>query len=266
MRDMGWFTKHVYLYCEQGHSSAFWSQPVNALTNLGYILAALVIWRMLRRGTRAPFSIWFVVPLMIVIGIGSFTFHTVSDQAAEQLDIIPIRIFVLSYLVTFLYWFFGLAWKWCLLGLGAFIVFDVAFSALVGNSIPNQSGQYIPVLCLLLGITFALARSTSRGRSAHWRSFALASVVFTAALGARTVDESACSHFPLGTHFLWHLLTACLLYIVSRSLILRWRAVSTVDAQATDKATTSASRPDVPPASSIPSGDISPGSAGGSRR
>ncbi len=233
---MGWFTKHVYDYCEQGNSSAFWSQPVNALTNLGYILAALVIWRMLQRGTRAPFSIWYVVPLMIVIGIGSLSFHTVSDQAAELLDRVPIGIFVLSYLVTFLHWFYGLTWKRCLLGLGAFIVFTAAFVALTGTSIPNQSGQYVPVLLLLLGLTFALRASADRDHSAHWRSFALASMVFAVALVARTVDESVCSEFPLGTHFLWHLLTAYLLYIVSRSLILRWRAVSAVDAKVTNEA------------------------------
>jgi peptidoglycan/LPS O-acetylase OafA/YrhL len=233
---MSWFTKHVYDYCEQGHSPAFWSQPVNALTNIGYILAALLIWRMLRRERRAPFSIRFVVPLMIIIGIGSFLFHTVSDQAAELLDRIPIEVFVLSYLVTFLRWFYGLTWKRCLLGLGAFLVFTVAFAALVGTAIPNQSGQYVPVLLLLLGLTYALGASADRDRSVHWRSFALASVVFAAALVARTVDESVCGDFPLGTHFIWHLLTACLLYIVSRSLVLRWRAVSTVDAPTADEA------------------------------
>ncbi len=229
---MDWFTERVYDYCEQGNSSAFWSQPINALTNLGYILAALVIWRMLRREPRAPLSIRYVFPLMIAIGIGSFIFHTVSDQAAELLDIVPIGIFVLSYLVTFLHWFYGLAWKRCLLGLGAFIVFAVAFTALAGKSIPNKSGMYVPVLLLLLGITFALGRSADPGRSQHWRSFALASVVFAAALTARTVDKIVCSDFPVGTHFLWHLLTAYLLYIVSRSLILRWQEVSAVDAAA----------------------------------
>lgn len=233
---MDWFTKHVYDYCEQGNSSAFWSQPVNALTNLGYILAALVIWCMLRREARAPFSIRFVFPLMIVIGIGSFIFHTVSDQAAELLDILPIGIFVLSYLTSFLRWFYGLAWKQCLLGLVAFIVFAVVVAALVGKSIPNKSGMYVPVLVLLVGLTFALGGSADRGRSAHWRSFALASMVFAAALVARTVDESVCGDFPLGTHFLWHLLTAYLLYIVSRVLILRWRAMAAADAKATDEA------------------------------
>jgi hypothetical protein len=36
---------------------------------------------------------------------------------------------------------------------------------------------------------------------------------------ARTLDAKLCTAFPIGTHFMWHLLNAVLLYILVRIAI-----------------------------------------------
>jgi len=47
----------------------------------------------------------------------------------------------------------------------------------------------------------------------------IAAGVFTLSLCLRTVDAAACERFPLGTHFLWHLLNGAVLYLAVRSLL-----------------------------------------------
>jgi hypothetical protein len=45
--------------------------------------------------------------------------------------------------------------------------------------------------------------------------------VFFAAYTARSTDMPVCNDFSLGTHFLWHLLNATLLYLLVRLAILK---------------------------------------------
>jgi hypothetical protein len=38
--------------------------------------------------------------------------------------------------------------------------------------------------------------------------------VFTVSLVFRTVDQAICGAFPLGTHFVWHVLNAAVLFVL----------------------------------------------------
>jgi hypothetical protein len=35
----------------------------------------------------------------------------------------------------------------------------------------------------------------------------------------RTLDAAMCDAFPLGTHFLWHLINAALLFVLAQALV-----------------------------------------------
>jgi hypothetical protein len=221
---MNWYG-HVDDYCERA-STAFWAEPVNAASNLAFVVAAWAVWRMLRRDERVPASIGFTAPLMALIGFGSFAFHTLATRWAQVLDVAPIGLFVLCYWGSFLHWFYGLAWKRCLMGVGAFICFIAVFIALVGKYVPNRSGTYVPVLLLMFGIAVVLRGSRDPLRVRQWPQFAAATVVFAAALLARTVDRGVCGHFSLGTHFLWHAFDGYLVFLASRALTRHWRALA----------------------------------------
>jgi hypothetical protein len=52
------------------------------------------------------------------------------------------------------------------------------------------------------------------------RKMIVAACLFVVALSLRTLDMHLCPSFPLGTHFLWHLLNALLLYLLLRLVIL----------------------------------------------
>jgi len=51
------------------------------------------------------------------------------------------------------------------------------------------------------------------------RGLELAVLIFTVSLAVRTIDLAICDTFPLGTHFLWHLLNATVLYVLLRTAI-----------------------------------------------
>jgi hypothetical protein len=51
------------------------------------------------------------------------------------------------------------------------------------------------------------------------RGLELAVMIFTVSLALRTVDLAVCETFRLGTHFLWHLLNAAVLYVLLRTAI-----------------------------------------------
>ncbi|MGW3411128.1 ceramidase domain-containing protein [Streptomyces sp. NPDC000888] len=224
---MNW-NEHLDEYCERG-SAAFWAEPVNALTNLAFLVAALAIWRILRPCRSVPASIGLLAPLMALIGIGSFSFHTLATRWSQALDVVPITLFVLFCLGCVLRWFYGLAWRRCVLGVAGFGAFTAVFGVPAGELIPNRSGMYVPVLLLMTGLAVTLRGSADAGRAAHWRQFALAAVVFALALSARTVDQEICGAFPLGTHFLWHTLDGVLVFLVSRALVSRWRQLADAD-------------------------------------
>ncbi|ABD11754.1 hypothetical protein ThrDRAFT_01156 [Frankia casuarinae] len=196
------------------------------MSNLAYLTAAFALWRLLRRHSGVPASVAFMPPLAVLIGVGSFAFHTLATRWAQVLDIAPIGLFVFIYVGSFLRWFYRLPWTWCLAGVAGFACVTAAFIALLGSQIPNRSAPYVPVLLLMIGLTVALYGSHHEDRSRYWRDFATAAGVFSAGLLARTIDEEACGSFPIGTHFIWHLLTELLIFVVGRALARRWHSLA----------------------------------------
>lgn len=92
----------VDLYCER-LSPAFWAEPVNALSNLGFIVAAYCAWRLLKsRGMRTSSTAGILALMIAVIGIGSFLFHTVAVRWALLADVIPISLYQVLFLAFYL--------------------------------------------------------------------------------------------------------------------------------------------------------------------
>jgi len=90
----------VFRYCERGSDPSFWAEPLNAVSNAAFILAAIaagISYTRRPRNEPAPGVIALIL-LVFIIGIGSFLFHTFATRWAAMADVIPIGIFMLSYL------------------------------------------------------------------------------------------------------------------------------------------------------------------------
>lgn len=205
---MNW-SEPVNFYCERA-SAAFWAEPVNALTNAGFLVAALAAFVEWRRAGGRDVPVLALIAVMVLIGLGSFAFHTLATRGAVYFDVIPIAVFIYGYLALALRRFLALGW----LPTIATLVGYSALSRLLAHLTPpgalNGSIDYLPALAALL-IMLGGVPVTVR------RTVALAAAVFVISLAFRTVDRAVCGTFPLGTHFIWHLLNAVVLLVLLRA-------------------------------------------------
>lgn len=207
----------IFAYCERGRDAAFWAEPLNALSNAAFLIAAAIAFRAwaAESGDRRGVVELALVALVGIIGVGSFLFHTFATRWAAVADVAPISIFMLAYLGYALRRFIGLSWPVAVGGLGVFVaLLYVAETARCdGGSCLNGSLGYVPALAALAGIGGGLLL---KGHPAG-RWIATGAAVFTVSLALRTIDRTICPYTilfasrPLGTHFLWHILNATLL-------------------------------------------------------
>lgn len=217
---MDW-TAPIDIYCER-LGPGLWAEPVNAMTNLAFPLAALAGAVAARRaGLRQP-ALWALIVLAALIGVGSFLFHTHATPWAALTDVAPIWGFVLLYLVTFATRVAAVRPLPLVLGsvlaLAALIAATAALRALLGPEAVaalNGSEQYAPALLALM-VFAALLHHRRDPLAPH---IAAATGVFALSLAFRTADAHVCTAVPLGTHFLWHLLNATVIGLLLLALV-----------------------------------------------
>jgi hypothetical protein len=197
-------------YCERTDAS-YWSEPINAVSNLSFIIAAVVTWRMARsaddkQGQALALSAG-------AVGIGSYLFHTHATRWAMQADIWPIRAFVLLFIAFAVRRFFD-APRWAgAAAAGGFIVATAAtitIARTVGVTFHGSIG-YAPVPVAM--IVMAMLAAPEDPRTAQ--RLLLVAAIFGVSLALRTVDGRVCASLPLGTHFGWHVLNG----VVSGAMI-----------------------------------------------
>ncbi len=207
----------VDIYCERT-TRAFDAEPLNALTNVAFLIAAACAWRLQshRPGRIVSRLVRILIVLIAIIGFGSFLFHTIATRWAEWGDVIPIMIFMLLYIWLVLTSFF--AWHfWAkLLALSIFFAITFYAKSVVPSAFLMGGALYVPALFVMIAIGASLYR---RHHAAGGAMFAAVGV-FAVSFIARTIDVPICRSFPIGTHFLWHLLNAILLYLLLRIAIL----------------------------------------------
>jgi uncharacterized protein (DUF983 family) len=207
----------IDIYCERT-GPEFWSEPVNALTNLAFVAAGL--WGVAalgRRGREDGFALllaWWVV----AIGIGSFLFHTFATRLTMWADILPIAGFTLAYTLFNLRRFLGFAWP---KALAIFLVFYVV-AGLLTASVPqwlvqasNGSTGYLPPFLALVVFGVWVIRA---GNPAGWFNLAAAGI-FVVSVSFRALDPVVCAALPLGTHFLWHAFNGLMLGVVLAAIV-----------------------------------------------
>ena len=105
---MTWFDP-VDNYCERLDSS-FWAEPLNAMSNLAFIVAGLVLLRQWQKAPGRDVIGLLLAVNVLVIGVGSFLFHTFANRWSALADVLPITIFIHGYLAVALRSYLGFRW------------------------------------------------------------------------------------------------------------------------------------------------------------
>ncbi|QYN24066.1 hypothetical protein [Amycolatopsis sp. DSM 110486] len=206
---MNW-TAYVDGYCERV-APGLWGEPLNDVTNLAFLGSAIAVWWR-ADGRRTGRTLAVLVGLVF---LASTVFHLLATRWGGAADSGFILVFVLYYAAKFPQVFFGVPLRKSWLAAPAFVVLTAAPAALGG-------GLYLPALIGLAVFAGVLAYA----RDPYWTHFAVAGAVFALSLALRTIDGVVCGDFPVGTHFLWHLLNAVVLYVVSNAMIGKEKAPS----------------------------------------
>lgn len=206
---------YVDNYCER-LAPGFWGEPLNTVSNLAFLVAAVVVWRQ-AGGARQPRVLALLLGLIF---LASTAFHALATRWAGMADSLAILVFILWYVVVFARYFLGLRWSRAWLAAPLFLGFTVGVTAVLSQF--GFGSAYVGPLLGLFVLAGLLAMSRDDVRR-YWPRFALTGGLFGVSLTFRSVDHSVCGNFPPGTHFLWHLLNACVLYLVSHAASRRVR-------------------------------------------
>ena len=229
----------VFRYCERAHDAAFWAEPFNAASNVGFLVAAALGAARLVRQNRssAPAErtsgagASCLVALVALIGIGSFLYHTTATRWARLADVVPIGLFMVAYLIFALRVFLEWSWNRVALVVVLFLAASAVTAAItcptrlvgltgyVREPCLNGTMSYVPALATLL-----LVGTLLRERHPAGRQMLRAAGLFLVAMLLRWIDMKTCPWtvllgHPRGTHALWHLLNAATLWVLLRAAI-----------------------------------------------
>jgi hypothetical protein len=220
---MDWFAP-IDLYCERV-GDGLWSEPLNALSNLAFPLAALWAWLAARKLDQARLIVAILCLLAAMIGLGSFLFHTFANHWSEYADVVPIWSFVGLYVLTAIALVGGAPpARLVRIGVIAAVITTIVVLATTGGNPGdadhshdplNGSAQYAPALIALLMFS---AITLWRGHPIRGWAVA-ATLTFVASLAFRTADLHLCAAVPMGTHFMWHVLNAVMVGLLMQGLI-----------------------------------------------
>jgi len=228
------FGEHVFLYCERGTNEALWAEPINAISNAGFLLAALIFWQLILWRPRDERSAdhYLLMALAFLIGFGSLAFHLFADEGTALADVIPIGLFMLVYLGFALNRFLSVPPGWT-------VLLVLIFAGLVGAAMQihcwdggiglrgaapdakpclNGSMAYLPALGALIIVGMVAAERHHKAAP-----YILgAAVVFAVSIVLRSVDLAFCDRLlidgrEVGTHFIWHLLNAVVIFLLLRA-------------------------------------------------
>ncbi|WP_417514683.1 ceramidase domain-containing protein [Minwuia sp.] len=195
--------EHVDAYCER-LVPGFWDEPLNAVTNLSFIIAALLIARgAARQGSLRRPSLMIPLFLLSATGVGSFLFHTYANGWSAVADTAALSLCLLFTL------YFG-ARRWLETNIFVSLLWPagmIVAAMLLAQLVPVPGAFYLGPLAA----GGAMAVAARRARHPAWKWVGAAVVVFIPSFIFRAMDEAVCAAWPYGTHFLWHILNGIVL-------------------------------------------------------
>jgi hypothetical protein len=209
----------IDIYCERV-SSDFFAEPINFLSNIAFIIAFYILLRRLKDLSFSDNShkryTTILTYLILLIGLGSFLFHAFGKLWSAIADTLPIMMFILIYLYIAVRFYLK---QNNFVAAAALIIF-LSLNVFLGYAGIEEISSYLTALFAMLIIS---ALSLMRKEIAISRGLFNASLIFMISITFRQLDAFTCYYIPFGTHLIWHILNAILLYNLVLLFIKRYK-------------------------------------------
>ena len=86
-------------YCERTNLQ-FFDEPINILSNIFFFIAAYYVFKEFKKNKST--KTFLVFPILIMfIGLGSTSFHSLPNKITLLMDVLPIFLFSLFFVILF---------------------------------------------------------------------------------------------------------------------------------------------------------------------
>ncbi len=211
---MGWnINDYIDNYCER-LEPGLWAEPLNALTNISFIIAAFCAVLYARRRDALDWRSGLLVFLVCCIGVGSTLFHTFATKLTMLSDVLPILFYQITFIL--LYSCYVMRWPYIkIVGLFVgFVILTVIFENVPAH-ILNGSLSYAPSILYIIGFGLWHYKYAHEGKAV----LLVAALTFAVSLTFRSIDMAVCEVIEIGTHFMWHILNGVVLCLTTCGFI-----------------------------------------------
>ena len=195
---------NIFFYCERT-SSDILGEPINFFTNLFFIIFSVLL-----LFNKSILNKKYAL-LIFLIGVGSMLFHSIPNRLTGFLDIFFIISFIFYYIFT-LYIKLNIKKYISAIISIVFIVICFVFGIFSKNTLLGSSAFYLPIIFHMLFLYLYFLNN--KKIYMYHNLFLFILVLFSFSLLLRSVDLYLCNLFFIGTHFIWHILNALVLYLL----------------------------------------------------
>ena len=185
----------MLIYCERTGQD-LWAEPLNALTSLAWVVAALAALALCRsRRTAASGRIWdmrLLIGSAALAGVASLWWHTAPGPWSGRLDAVGLHAFLNLYLVMYLGRVVGVGSFGQVLALVVYQAGILATLALYPPLSLNGAVLYLPAVGVM-ALLSVLARALRKDGAG---TLTAAAALFGGAVALHAVDLSLCLSLP----------------------------------------------------------------------
>jgi len=196
--------------------SAYISEPWNAISSLAIVLPAVYWAFKLKWKIKEYAFLYYLMPLLFLGGMGSTLFHAFrSSQFLLWMDVLPTALATLS--VSIYFWDKILPKRWQLFTVlvPLLIIRFAAFDYYNGHFAANLNYLITGFL-----IFFPTIFYLSRHKYKYFEYLLVSAIFLFVSLVFRRIDFSAGELIPMGSHFLWHILSGFGAFYLAKYLYL----------------------------------------------
>lgn len=183
--------------------AAYIAEPWNALSSLAIVFPA-VYWAIKLKGKVKLFPfIYSCIPLLLMGGIGSTLYHAYrSSNWLLLMDVFPTAILTIA--IGIYFWFKVVPVWWQAFSIVVpFNIIRFSLFQFMPSEMAVNLGYFISGAMFFLPVLIYLNRHNYR----HVKDIFLSILFLGLSLLFRDLDYSLVSYLPMGSHFLWHLLS-----------------------------------------------------------